>query len=302
MELRNLGASELRASVVGLGTNNFGMRCDLDQSAAVVHAALDAGITFFDTADMYGGGKSEEFLGKALANHRNGALIATKFGGDAFHAGKRGFGRPAAIVESIDASLKRLGCDHIDLYQMHYPDAETPIAETIGALRELIQAGKVRAVGHSNFEAAGLREADDTFVSAQNEWNLLQRDVEAEVIPACESAGISQIPYYPLASGLLTGKYKRGEPFAEGTRLAAVEYFASVATEENFDKVEKLQAVASDAGRPLLDLAFSWLAAQPSVASIIAGATKPAQVAVNARAADWKLGESELEAINEAAA
>ena len=305
METRTLGGSELAASLVGLGCNNFGMKLDADGTQQVVHACLDAGITFFDTADMYGGGKSEEFLGKALGARRKDVVLATKFGGMDKMQGKQRYGAPDAVVACVDASLSRLGTDWIDLYQMHYPDPDVPIEETLGALDALITSGKVRAVGHSNFDAAQIAGAaaaasDNAFVSAQNEWSLLARNVEADVVPACEAASLSMIPYFPLASGMLTGKYRRGEDFDEGTRLGAMSYFADVASDENFDKVEALERVAQDGGRSLLELAFGWLAAQPSVASVIAGATTPEQVRANAGAVARPLEAGEVGAIEAA--
>ncbi|MCA9512938.1 MAG: aldo/keto reductase [Myxococcales bacterium] len=310
MERRRLGHSKLEVGVVGLGCNNFGMRIDEPSSAAVVDAAIDAGITLFDTADMYGDGRSEEFLGRALGARRADVVVATKFGGLGAMKKETGFGAPAAVRACLDASLARLGTDWIDLYQMHYPDPATPIAETLGALDDCVRAGKVRAIGSSNFDAAGVRAAADAaavsggaaFAAAQNEWSVLARAAERALVPACVAANVSLIPYFPLASGLLTGKYARGEAFAEGTRLAAMPYFASVATDANFAKVEALTAIAREAGRTLVELAMSWLACQPSVGSIIAGATKPSQVAANAAAAGWRMSADELRAVEDAVA
>ena len=301
MESRRIGSSELEVSLVGLGCNNFGMKIDERATAAVVHACLDEGVHFFDTADMYGGGKSEEFLGKALGVRRKDIVLATKFGGMAKAQGKTGFGAPQAVHESLDASLRRLGTDYIDLYQMHYPDPDTPVEETLGALDDAVQAGKVRVVGHSNFDAEQIEAASkaarrNAFASAQNEWSLLSRAAEEAVVPACESAGISMIPYFPLASGMLTGKYRRGEEFADGSRLAAMSFFADVANDENFTRVEALAKVADQVGRTLVELAFGWLAAQPTVASVIAGATTPEQVRSNAHATDRALSAEEVEA------
>jgi aryl-alcohol dehydrogenase-like predicted oxidoreductase len=310
MEQRRLGGSDLEVSVVGLGCNNFGMKIDLAASRAVIDAALDAGIDFLDTADMYGGGKSEEFIGEVLGKRRSRVRIGTKFGAGRRAKGPGQFGTRAYTLECAEASLKRLRTDYIDLYQMHYPDPGTPIEETLGALDELVRQGKVRQIGCSNYTGAMIAEADAVsgskklprFVSAQNEWSLLQRDAERDVIPACEKHRLGQLPYFPLASGLLTGKYRRGEKFAAGTRFATMgDYFASVATDANFAKVEALERVARAHGRTLLELAMSWLAAQPSVASVIAGATTPEQVRANAGSVSWKLTPAELAEIERAA-
>jgi len=309
MEHRRLGGSDLEVSVVGLGCNNFGMKIDLAASQAVIDAALEAGIDFFDTADLYGGGKSEEFIGEALGKRRGRVRIGTKFGGMRKAAGKGEFGTRAYVMECVEASLKRLRTDYIDLYQMHYPDPGTPIEETLGALDELVRQGKVRQIGHSNFSGAMIAAADVAsstrrlarFVSAQNEWSLLQRKAETDAIPACEKHRLGQLPYFPLASGMLTGKYRRGEKFAPGTRFAALgDYFSSIASDANFAKVEALERVASKHGHTLLELAMSWLAAQPCVASVIAGATSPEQVRANAASVSWKLKPAELAEIDHA--
>lgn len=305
MKTRQLGNTELAISEIGLGCNNFGMRIDATETEAVVHACLDSGIGFFDTADLYGGGKSEEFLGTALGTRRKDIVLATKFGGMAKSKGEAGFGSPEAVVACAEASLKRLSTDYIDVYQMHYPDPDTPIADTLGALDGLVRAGKIRATGSSNFDALQIEMAagvhtENSFASAQNEWSLLNRDIEAGVIPACEAAGVSMIPFFPLASGMLTGKYRRGEEFSEGSRLAAMDYFASVATDANYSKVEALSAVARNSDRTLLELALAWLCAQNCVASVIAGATRPEQVNENARATERPLSREELEAIETA--
>ncbi len=298
METRPLGRSKLAASRVGLGCNNFGMKLGVEETRRVIDAALDAGVTFLDTADMYGGTKSEEFIGAALAGRRTRAVIATKFGGLAMMSknGER-WGTRAYVRKCVEASLARLRTDVIDLYQMHFPDPKTPIEETLAALGELVSEGKVRAIGCSNFTGAMLDAADAAarasggprFETAQNEWSLLVRKAEADVIPACEKHGVSQLPYFPLASGMLTGKYRRGEPLPAGTRLASSDYFKAVRSEENFDKVETLRAFAAERGRSLLELAVSWLASQPSVGSVIAGAT-------SARAGARQRRRRELEA------
>jgi aryl-alcohol dehydrogenase-like predicted oxidoreductase len=301
METRTLGRSKLTASLVGLGCNNFGMKLDGDATRRVIDAALDAGVTFFDTSDMYGGTKSEEFIGAALAGRRGRAVIATKFGGLAMarKTGER-WGERDYVRKAAEASLARLRTDVIDLYQLHFPDLKTPLAETLGALAELVREGKVRAIGCSNFTGALLDAAEvaagagPRFETAQNEWSLLVRKAEADVIPACEKHGVSQLPYFPLASGMLTGKYRRGAPLPDGSRLASSSYFDAVRSDANFEKVEKLRAFAAERGRSLLELAISWLASQPCVGSVIAGATTPEQVRANAAAASWKLTPAEL--------
>lgn len=307
METRSFGAAGLKASLVGLGCNNFGMKIDLDATRAVLTAALDAGVTFWDTADMYGGTKSEEFIGQILGSRRKEVTLATKFGGIAFMS-KKGerWGSRDYINSCVDASLRRLQTDWIDLYQMHYPDPQTPIEETLSALHDLVQQGKVRALGCSNFSAAMIAEADAQanklksphFATAQNEWSLLKRDVEQDAIPACERYRLGQLPYFPLASGLLTGKYKRGEGFAAGTRLATFTFAQRMATEANFAKIEAVQAYAEQRGHTLLEIAFAWLGAQPCVTSVIAGATTPEQVRANATAANWKLSAQEVAEIS----
>ena len=307
METRPLGSSGLNASVVGLGCNNFGMRIQLEETRAVIDTALDAGINFFDTADLYGFGVSEDMIGQILGSRRKDIVLATKFGGIA-KVKKTGenWGSRAYIMDCVEASLKRLQTDWIDVYQMHYPDKTTPIDETLETLDELVRQGKIRAIGHSNFTSAMINESEDKstarklarFDTAQNEWSLLKREVEDDAIPACDKYKIGQLPYFPLANGLLTGKYKRGEAFDPDTRLGALEMFQGWATDENFAKVEALQTFVEDRGHTLLELAFSWLAAQPCVASVIAGATKPAQVQANAVAADWKLSAQELKEID----
>jgi aryl-alcohol dehydrogenase-like predicted oxidoreductase len=301
METRRIGS--LNVSLVGLGCNNFGMRVDEDQTKVVVNAALDAGITLFDTADIYGGTKSEEFLGRALAGHRDEVVIATKFanqvGDDPNHKGASA----RWINQAVDDSLRRLGTDRIDLYQQHVPDPDTPIEETLEALDGLVRAGKVREIGNSNFSAEQIEEADTVsrrrgwarFVSAQNELNMLRRKPLETVVPACEALGLGFLPFFPLSSGLLTGKYQRGEAPPEGTRLAAWgERAERMLTDEMFDRLDRLTKLAEERGHTLLDLAFAWLAAQPAMASIIAGATKPEQVAANVAAAGWRLTDDDL--------
>jgi aryl-alcohol dehydrogenase-like predicted oxidoreductase len=301
METRTLGKHGPALSVVGLGCNNFGMAIDTRAAAAVVHAALEEGITHFDTAEMYGGGQSEEMLGAALRTRRDEAVIATKFlprpAGEPYSPGRLA----ARINEGAELSLRRLGTDRIDLYYQHMPDPEAPIEEALEALDGLVRAGKVLHIASSNVSAdeiAAATAAADArglaaFTGTQIHWNLLQRDVEESVVPAAEAAGLGVVPYFPLASGLLTGKYRRGEPFPAGTRLARSERFAGAATDENFDRLEAYEAFAAERGRTVVELAIAWLLAQRSVTSVIAGATRPEQVAANAAAATWVLTAAE---------
>jgi aryl-alcohol dehydrogenase-like predicted oxidoreductase len=303
---RRLGDSDLEVSVVGLGCNNFGGRIGAEATRAVLDAALDAGITLLDTADVYGGnGGSETLIGELLGARRERVVLATKFGldmGDG--AGPRGSRH--YVRQAAEASLRRLRTDVIDVYQYHRPDGVTPIEETLGALDELVREGKVRFIGCSNFSAAQLEEADRVardrglarFVSVQNEYSLLKRDLEADVLPLCERLGIGVLPYYPLARGLLTGKYRRGERAPAGTRLAAQD---AVADDATFAAVERLEDYARGRGVGLLDVAFGGLLARAAVASVIAGATKPEQVAANVAAGRWAPSPADLEALPDAA-
>jgi len=299
MEKRRIGSLEV--SLVGLGCNNFGWRIDAAASERVVHAALDAGVDFFDTADIYDTGHSEQFLGRALKGRHDRAVIATKFGMkfDEHRAGAH----PDYVRQAAEDSLRRLGIETIDLYQLHKPDPATPIADTLGALNELVRAGKVREIGCSNFSAEQLREARQAagngarFVSVQNNYCLLHREPEAEVIPECQKEGLAFLPFFPLANGLLSGKYRRGAAAPKGSRGDAG-FGPKVFTDENLAKVEKLTAFAEKRGHTLLELAFSWLAAQPTVASVIAGATSPEQVKANAAAVAWELTADELETVS----
>ncbi len=296
MDHRALGRSGLMVSVVGLGGNNFGRRVDLEASRAVVDAALDAGVTFIDTADVYGTrGGSEEILGQVLQGRRDDVVIGTKFGGDMGGANGEDWGARGSrryVRRAIEGSLRRLRTDHIDLYQYHAPDGITPIEETLAALHELVQEGKVRYTGSSNLGAWEVADADwvarehglTPFVSAQNHFNVLERSAEVELIPACVRFGIGVIPYFPLASGLLTGKYRRGQPAPADSRLAGR---ADDLTDEMFDRLEALEKFAADRGISLLDTAMGWLASRPQVASIIAGATRPEQVRANVAAVGW---------------
>ena len=306
MQLRRLGNSGLKVSVIGLGCNNFGMRIDQAQTRMVVDAALDAGINFFDTADIYGGSKSEVFLGEALKGRREKAVLATKFANPMGEGAYLRGGARRYIVKAVEDSLKRLHTDHIDLYQMHVPDPDTPIEETLRALDDLVRAGKVLYIGNSNFTGWQIADADWTsrtrglerFVSAQNNFSLLERGVEREVLPACERFGLGLLPYFPLASGFLTGKYHRGEPPRQGTRLAAWGKRGEAAlNDRNFDRLEALEPWAEQRGRRILDLAFAWLLGHRAVSSVIAGATIPEQVQANARCAEWILTPEEVEEV-----
>jgi aryl-alcohol dehydrogenase-like predicted oxidoreductase len=304
MELRSIGS--LKVSSVGIGCNNFGMRIDEQQTQRVVSAALDAGVNFFDTADSYGGTRSEQFLGRALGSRRDDAVIATKFGS---HLDDERRGASADYVRrAVDDSLQRLGTDRIDLYQLHMPDSSVPIEETLGALNELVHAGKVREIGASNFTVEMIDEAEQVsrdkswarFVSVQNEYSLLRRLPERGVLDACVRYGIGFLPYFPLASGMLTGKYTRNEEPPAGTRLAnwPAERRAQTMSDKNYDRVEALDTWARERGHTLLELAISWLLARPAVASVIAGATKPEQVVANVEAAGWLLTADDLQEID----
>jgi aryl-alcohol dehydrogenase-like predicted oxidoreductase len=298
MERRSIGS--LPVSLVGLGCNNFGMTIDYEGSARVVAAALDAGITLFDTADIYGSTKSEEFLGRALGDRRRHVIIATKFG-MAVDDKRRG-ARPEYVRRAVDDSLRRLATDYIDLYQLHQPDPDVPIADTLGALDELVKAGKVKAIGCSNFSAAQLRDADEgapgaRFVSVQNEFSLLHREPEADVLPACSRLGLAFLPFFPLASGVLTGKYNAATP-AQGTSRLSLSWTERFRTPKNLAIVAALRSFAAERGHTLLELAMSWLTSRPQVASVIAGATSADQVRANAAAASWRLTPEDFSEID----
>jgi aryl-alcohol dehydrogenase-like predicted oxidoreductase len=304
---RPLGASGLNVSVVGLGCNNYGRRLDLDGTRAVVDAALAEGVTFLDTADIYGGaGASEELLGEVLKGRRDQVVLATKFGMD-MGDGQGPRGSRGYIVRAAENSLRRLQTDVIDFYWYHQPDGVTPIAETLGTLQELITAGKIRAIGASNFDADQLREADamaredslTPFTAVQNEYSLLVRDAEDDVLPACEELGIGFVPYRPLASGLLTGKYHRGEPGPAGARLSERD---EIGSSEQFAVVESLQRYADERGITLIEVAIGALLTREAVPSVIAGATRPEQVRANAAAGQWRPTAEDLEALNAALA
>jgi aryl-alcohol dehydrogenase-like predicted oxidoreductase len=292
-------APGLVVSVVGVGCNNFGWRLDEPAARAVVDAAIDAGVTLFDTAETYGDGQSEEFLGRSIAGRRDRVVIATKFGwGRGRDDNELARGHPDYIRGAIERSLQRLGTDYVDLYQYHRPDGVTPIEETLGALDELVREGKVRFVGSSNFSAAQVAEAQNVasegnlqrFVTAQNRYSLLDREAEEELIPACEEQGVSVLPYYPLASGLLTGKYREGQPEPEGTRLSG----RLDVSDEQWARIEGLAAWGAERGLTLLDVAIGGLAAEPAVCSVIAGAMTPAQVRANVAAGEWEPSADEL--------
>jgi len=310
MRYRRLGDSGLVVSVVGLGCNQFGRRVDADGARAVVDAALEHGINLFDTSDTYGSpqGASEELLGAALKGRRDDVVIATKFGMDMAGANGPDHGARGArryIVRAVEASLRRLDTDYLDLYQMHAPDPATPIAETLSTLDDLVRAGKVRYLGNSNFAGWQIADADWTartghltrFISAQNLYNLIARDAEREVIPACQRFGLGLLPYFPLASGLLTGKYQRGAAAPAGTRLAQPGYADRLATAP-WDQVEALEAFAQARGLRLLDVTIGGLAALPAVTSVISGATQPEQVADNVAAGRWTPTAEDLAALD----
>jgi aryl-alcohol dehydrogenase-like predicted oxidoreductase len=308
MQTRRLGSSPLEVSAVGLGGNNFGGRIDFAASQRVVDVALARGINFIDTADSYGNrGGSEEALGQILGPRRKSIVLATKFGLPMDEAGKlRGASR-RYIMQAVEASLKRLRTDWIDLYQLHRPDAQTPIEETLRALDDLVRAGKVRFIGCSNLSAAQVNEAQEiakrhglaTFVSCQDEYSLLARGIEHELVPTAKARGMGVLPYFPLASGLLTGKYRQGAPLPPGSRLSKNQrHAADFISERNWRIVGALEAFAQQRGRSLLELALSWLLHDPVVASVIAGATSPAQVEQNIAAAGWTLSAEDLQEID----
>lgn len=311
MTYRRLGDSGLVVSVVGIGCNNFGRKLDLDGTRAVVDAALDAGINFFDTADIYGEpqGGSEELLGQALKGRRDDVVVATKFGMDMHGLNGPDHGARGArryIARAVEASLRRLDTDHIDLYQMHEPDPGTPIDETLAALDDLVTAGKVRYLGNSNFAGWQIADADWTassqgrtrFISAQNHYSLLERSVEAEVIPACERFGLGMLPFFPLANGLLTGKYKRNEAPPAGSRLSGGGRYAERLAAADWDTIEAIEAYAAERGVSMLQVAMGGLAARPAVTSVIAGATTPEQVRANAEAGTWQPTDEDLDALD----
>jgi aryl-alcohol dehydrogenase-like predicted oxidoreductase len=303
LSTRPLGHSGLQVSVVGLGCNNFGRRLDLEGTRAVVDTALEEGVTFFDTADVYGRGLSEEYLGEVLEGRRDEVVLATKFGMD-MGDGQGPRGSRDYVTQAVEASLRRLRTDVIDLYWYHRPDGVTPISETLGALDELVRAGTVRAIGGSNFDAHQIEEADAVakkhgftpFTAIQNEYSLLVRDVEEDVLPACERLDLGFVPYFPLASGLLTGKYRPGQTGPEGARLSGRD---KIASEQQFELIAALERYAVQRGKSLLDVAIGALLARPAVSSVIAGATKPEQLRSNAAAAKWMPSGDDLAALQD---
>jgi aryl-alcohol dehydrogenase-like predicted oxidoreductase len=303
MRLRDFGTTALKVSAVGLGCNNFGMRLDRAATAAVVHAALDAGITLFDTADIYGNrGSSETLLGEALGARRKDIVLVTKFGLPMDDGGRRQGGSRRYVLEAAEASLRRLATDWIDVYYYHRPDPRTPIEETVGALDELKRAGKVRHIGCSNFSPAQIDAAQEAarqkalpaFVTAQDQYSLLAREIEHDLLPALERHKLALLPYFPLASGMLSGKYRLGRPVPAGTRLGNPRYSDRVLNDANLRIVERLEQFCAARGRTLLQLAFGWLLAKPLVASVIAGASTPEQVRQNAAATGWELTPDEV--------
>jgi aryl-alcohol dehydrogenase-like predicted oxidoreductase len=307
MLYRTLGSSGLQVSAIGLGCNNFAARMDLAATRQVVHRALDAGVTLFDTADIYGNrGGSEKFLGATLGGRRKDVVLVTKFGLPMDEEGKLKGASRQYVMQAIDASLQRLKTDWIDLYYLHRPDPATPIEETLRALDDLIRSGKVRAIGCSNFSAEQVVAADAAarnlglrpFVSCQDQFNLLARDIERELVPAMTARGLSLLPYFPLASGLLTGKYRRGALMPQGARLANPRYSDRFLSEENWAVVERLRDFCAARGKSMLALAFAWLLAQPIVAGVIAGATTPEQMTQNIATLGWELSDAELAEID----
>jgi len=306
MEKKPLGDSGLEVTSVGIGCMMFGLMCDQEQTTAIVDTAIDSGINFFDTADIYGGphGKSETLLGKALGARRQDVIIGTKFGAGGGGAAENGGSRDY-IMQAVEVSLERLGTDYIDLYQHHFPDIDTPVDETLRALEDLIQQGKVRHIGCSNYTGAMLSEAAQQaesgklhhYVTAQNRYSLLTRDIETELVPVAEKMHVGILPYFPLESGLLTGKYRKGQDLPEGSRFAKWGGGGAFASEKGYDLVEALAAYGDEIGHGVLDLAVGWLAALPYVSSVIAGVTKPSQVISNVAAASWQPSAENMQAI-----
>ncbi len=315
MKLRNLGSSELRISSIGVGCMNFGSMCDQATTNAIVNTAFDLGVNFFDVADIYGGAmhRSEAMLGKALGPRRSEVIIATKFGAKLGGGGGAAPGGGSAdyIIKAVEASLTSLGTDYIDLYQQHFPDAGTPIEETLAALDALVRQGKVRHIGCSNYTGVQINAAFEAtarrkltpFVSAQNRYSLLTRDIEQDLVPVCLEHGVGILPYFPLESGLLSGKYRKGQPLPEGSRFAKWRGGGTFASEARYALVERLEDYGhSIGGRSVLDLAIGWLAKQPAVASVIAGVTRPEQLTQNVAAGSWNPSLEQLAAIRAIAA
>ena len=303
MQLRSFGTTNLRVSAVGLGCNNFAIRLDRAATRAVVHAALDAGITLFDTADIYGNrGSSETLLGEALGARRKNVVLVTKFGLPMDDSGRRQGGSRRYVMQAIEASLRRLNTDWIDVYYYHRPDPKTPIEETLRALDELVRAGKVRHIGCSNFSVTQIEQAQGvaqakgltSFVATEDQYSLLSREIERDLLPAIQKHKLALLPYFPLASGMLTGKYRLGQPLPTDTRLSNPRYSDRVLNDENLRIVERLEQFCSARGRTLLQLAFGWLLAKPVVAGVIAGASTPDQVTQNAGATGWEMNANEI--------
>ena len=303
MEYRQLGRTGLQVSAIGLGTNNFGRQLDAKATEVVINHALDMGMNMIDTANTYSGGRSEEFIGRALKGKRDKAIIATKVSSRVGDGPNMGGNSRQHILAEVENSLRRLGTDYIDLYQIHWWDPNTPIEETLKVLNDLISQGKVRYIGCSNLKAWQLCESVWTgrasglagFASVQPRYSMMDREIESELVPFCESYGVGILPYYPLANGFLTGKYVRGQDAPEGTRLADND--RGMFTDENFDLLERLEAFCVERDHTVLELAFAWLLANPSVSSVIAGATKAQQVVGNAKAGDWTLSDAEYEEV-----
>lgn len=307
MKYRFLGGSGLKVSAIGLGTNQFGRKVDLGTTREIIDAALDAGINFIDTADTYCGGLSEQFIGEALAGKRHQALIATKVRHPIGDGPNQGGATRYHILEGVDASLRRLQTDYIDLYQIHSWDPEPPIEETMRALEDLLRWGKVRYIGASNYSAWQLVRANDLadwrgwtqFVSVQPYYHMLERGIEKELIPACQYFNIGILPYFPLAGGFLTGKYKPGQPPPPGSRGETSQYVQRLMTTQNFDRLEALSGYAQERGHSMGELAHAWLLAQPQIASVISGATRVEHVQTNAVSSEWELSQVEVAEINE---
>ena len=307
MEYRNLGKSGLLVSAVGLGCNNLGRQVDQQGTIDIVNKCVEMGITFFDTADVYGGqrGKSEECLGVALRPHRRNVVLATKGSGRMGEGPYWAGNSRRYLMDALDASLRRLGTDYVDLYELHFPDPSTPIDETLRALEDMVRSGRVRYVGCCNFSTAQVCEAalasatghTISFISAQNRYNMLEREIRDDLMPACESLGMGVLPYYPLASGLLTGKYSRDNT-PQGTRLTSgIHFYAGVLEHADYDLLDRLTDFAAERGHSLLELAIGWLASQPVIGSVMTGATRVEQIEANARAGDWRLTADEMQQV-----
>jgi aryl-alcohol dehydrogenase-like predicted oxidoreductase len=310
MEYRNLGRSGLQVSAVGLGCNNIGRQVDQENANAIVDKCVEMGITLFDGADVYGSerGRGEEVLGKALKPHRRNVVLATKGSGRMGDGPYWSGASRRYLMDALDASLKRLDTDYIDLYQVHFPDPATPIDETLRALEDTVRSGRVRYAGCSNYSVAQLTEAAvvaqreglPLFASAQNRYNLLERDIRRDFIPACEKLGIGVLPFYPLASGLLTGKYRASEPPPEGTRLTSgIHFYDGVLANADYATIGKLTEFAAERGHSILELAIGWLASQPAIGSVMTGATRVEQIEANAKAGNWRLTPQEMQAVDE---